>query len=175
MFSTNCTLSTFYCECLFVLQAFHRLGTFHPLPRVCRQSVIAAATGNLNVVITVQACWLAWCSPVWLPSSPGRSYLFAPLLWWHRHLFPPLKWMLSSALFFRYLSGLSPCTLPRVSPPSRPAVRSPGETGWWFCSCMFSRDNKKTIQALQRTSAASPRRAPPPPTLWPRSPWIGQR
>ena len=80
MFSTNCTLSTFYCECLFVLQAFHRLGTFHPLPRVCRQSVIAAATGNLNVVITVQACWLAWCSPVWLPSSPGRSYLFAPLL-----------------------------------------------------------------------------------------------
>ena len=86
--------------------------------------VIAAATQSLLMSSSqsrpagwlVQPCLAAWLT--W-PQLPVRSSVV---------MIPPsfstTEVIVKLCFFFRYLSGLSPCTLPRVSPPSRSAVRS---------------------------------------------------
>ena len=114
--------STFYCECLFVLQAFHRLGTFHPLPRVCRQ--VCGIAG-----IVVIAAQPALAGPLWSAAHLAQLPVSCDIA----VFFFTTSEVISASPFLQInLSGLCPWALWGDCSLSWPASRLPGLTGWWL-------------------------------------------
>ena len=90
VYSTICTSVNILLRVSLVLEAFLRLGIFHPFPPECAGKLLC----NCGIVGPMSASQLrpvGWSdSPVWLSAPPSHSHLFSSSVI-RRHLPPPLK------------------------------------------------------------------------------------